>query len=55
MLSHPLLKELSAEIYKGENTQLICNLVINAAAVMKASDIHVEPLSGFVRIRYRID
>lgn len=22
---------------------------------MKASDIHVEPLSGFVRIRYRID
>lgn len=55
MLSHPLLKELSAEIYKWENTQLICNLVINAAAVMKASDIHVEPLSGFVRIRYRID
>ncbi|MFO0764241.1 MAG: GspE/PulE family protein [Candidatus Gracilibacteria bacterium] len=55
MLSHPLLKELSAEIYKGENTQIICNLVINAAAVMKASDIHVEPLSGFVRIRYRID
>lgn len=22
---------------------------------MKASDIHIEPLSGFVRVRYRID
>lgn len=46
------LKEL---IYKGENIAEICNLVIIWAVEMGSSDIHIEPLSHIVRIRYRID
>ncbi|HRI35813.1 MAG TPA: GspE/PulE family protein [bacterium] len=47
-----LLKE---EIYKGENAQLICDLIMAAAVEAGASDIHIEPLSNFVRLRYRVD
>ncbi|MCH8518615.1 GspE/PulE family protein [Candidatus Gracilibacteria bacterium] len=50
-----ILDELKNLVYKGENIQKICDSIINAAVVGGASDIHVEPLSGFVRLRYRID
>jgi type II secretory ATPase GspE/PulE/Tfp pilus assembly ATPase PilB-like protein len=50
-----LVNILKEEIYKGDNTQKICDLIISAAAEMGASDIHVEPLSNVVRIRYRVD
>ena len=33
----------------------LCNLVIQEAMQMRASDIHVEPFEDRVRIRYRID
>lgn len=33
----------------------LCNLIINEAVNMRASDIHVEPFESRVRIRYRID
>lgn len=46
------LKEL---IYKGENIAQICDLVIIGAVEMGSSDIHIEPLSHIVRIRYRVD
>ena len=46
------LKEL---IYKGENISEICNLIIIGAVEMGSSDIHIEPLSHVVRIRYRVD
>ncbi len=49
------LEDLKNEVYKGDNAQLICNLIISAAVSMQASDIHIEPLSNFVRLRYRID
>lgn len=46
------LKEL---IYKGENIAQICDLIIIGAVEMGSSDIHIEPLSHIVRIRYRVD
>lgn len=49
------LEELKNEVYKGDNAQLICNLIISAAVSLRASDIHIEPLSNFVRLRYRVD
>lgn len=46
---------LKNEVYKGDNAQLICDLIIASALEVNASDIHIEPLSGFVRIRFRVD
>ena len=46
---------LKDEIYKGENAQQICDLIISSAVEAGASDIHIEPLSTFVRLRFRID
>ena len=46
------LREL---VYSWENVQLICDYVILGAVLSGASDIHIEPLSSFVRLRYRID
>ncbi len=42
-------------VYSWENVQLICDYVILWAVLSWASDIHIEPLSSFVRLRYRID
>jgi type IV pilus assembly protein PilB len=47
-----LLKEL---VYKWDNIQQICDYVILWAVLSGASDIHLEPLTSFVRLRYRID
>lgn len=49
------LEELKTLVYKGDNIQQICDTIILAAVLADASDIHVEPLSSFVRLRYRID
>jgi type IV pilus assembly protein PilB len=46
------LKEL---FYSWENVQLICDYIILGAVLWGASDIHIEPLSSYVRLRYRID
>ncbi len=54
-MNNPMVDILKEEIYKGDNAQKICDLVISAAASMGASDIHIEPLSNVVRIRYRVD
>ncbi len=55
MQTNPHLDKLKEEIYKGDNAQEICNLIIAAAVTFRSSDIHIEPLSNFVRIRYRVD
>lgn len=47
-----LLKE---QIYKGENISQICDLMIIGAVEMGSSDIHIEPLTNIIRLRYRID
>lgn len=49
------LEELKTLVYKGDNIQKICDMIILAAVLWDASDIHVEPLSSFVRLRYRVD
>jgi type IV pilus assembly protein PilB len=54
-ITHPSIENLKNEVYKGDNAQLICNLIIGGAVAIKASDIHIEPLSNFVRVRYRVD
>jgi len=49
------LEELKNLVYKGDNIQKICDLIILTAVLWDASDIHVEPLSSYVRLRYRVD
>lgn len=49
------LEELKNLVYKWDNIQKICDTIILAAVLWEASDIHVEPLSSYVRLRYRID
>ena len=49
------LEELKNLVYKGDNIQRICDVIILAAVLWDASDIHVEPLSSYVRLRYRVD
>ena len=49
------LEELKNLVYKGDNIQKICDTIIIAAVLADASDIHIEPLSSYVRLRYRID
>lgn len=49
------LEELKNLVYKGDNIQKICDIIILTAVLWDASDIHVEPLSSYVRLRYRID
>ncbi|MFB0965641.1 MAG: GspE/PulE family protein [Patescibacteria group bacterium] len=55
MQSNSYIERLKEEIYKGDNAQQICNLIISAAVSVRSSDIHIEPLSNYVRIRYRVD
>lgn len=49
------IDELKDEIYKWDNAQSICDLIIASAVEKWSSDIHIEPLSNVVRIRFRID
>lgn len=49
------LEELKNLVYKWDNIQKICETIILAAVLAEASDIHIEPLSSFVRLRYRVD
>ncbi len=54
---------LEAEIRKAEAAQTddegpivrLVNLMIDEAVRMRASDIHIEPMSDRVRVRYRVD
>ncbi len=46
------LKEL---VYSWNDVQKICDYIILWAVLSDASDIHIEPLTSYVRLRYRID
>jgi type IV pilus assembly protein PilB len=46
---------LKDQIYKWENIGQICDLMIIGGVEMGSSDIHIEPLTNIVRLRYRID
>ncbi|MBP9779695.1 type II/IV secretion system protein [Candidatus Gracilibacteria bacterium] len=51
----PSVDILKEQIYKGENISQICDLMIISAVESGASDIHIEPLTNIVRLRFRID
>ncbi|MBD3419408.1 MAG: type II/IV secretion system protein [Chitinivibrionales bacterium] len=40
---------------EGQQVVKIVNLIVNQAVQQRASDIHLEPLEKYVRLRYRID
>ena len=46
------LKDL---VYKWDNVQEVCDYIILAAVLWGSSDIHIEPLTWYVRLRYRLD
>jgi type IV pilus assembly protein PilB len=50
-----VVEQLKDLIYKWDNVQQICDYIILAAVLGDSSDIHIEPLSSYVRIRYRLD
>ncbi len=50
-----VLESLKNLIYKWDDIQQICDYIILAAVLWDSSDIHIEPLNSYVRIRYRLD
>ena len=50
-----IINELKDLVYAWDNVAQICDYMILWAVLWDASDIHIEPLSSFVRLRYRID
>lgn len=55
MWSKEVIDALKELVYKWDNVQQICDYMILWAVLSSASDIHVEPLTSYVRLRYRID
>lgn len=54
-MSNTSVEILKEQIYKWENIGQICDLMIIGAVEMGSSDIHIEPLTHIVRLRYRVD
>ncbi len=50
-----IIEDLKNLVYKWDNIQQICEYIILWAVLLWASDIHIEPLSSYVRLRYRND
>ena len=55
MTYNEIIEKLKDLVYKWDNIQLICDYVILAAVYGNSSDIHIEPLTSYVRLRYRLD
>ena len=55
MKYNEVVQKLKDIVYRWENLQEACNLIILAAVLWDSSDIHIEPLSSYVRLRYRLD
>lgn len=50
-----VVEELKNLVYKWDNVQKVCDYIILAAVLWDSSDIHIEPLTSYVRLRYRLD
>ena len=50
-----VIEQLKDLVYKWDNIQKIADYIILAAVLWDCSDIHIEPLSSYVRLRYRLD
>ncbi|WP_020475275.1 GspE/PulE family protein [Zavarzinella formosa] len=48
-------KQAAEDDYSDAPVVKLCNLLIQEAVALRASDIHVEPFADRVRVRYRID
>lgn len=55
MTAKEVIEALKDLVYKGDNIQKICDYMILGAVLWGSSDIHIEPLNSFVRLRYRVD
>lgn len=55
MKYNEVVEQLKELVYKWDDIQKVCDYMILAAVLWDSSDIHVEPLSSFVRLRYRLD
>ena len=55
MEAKKVVEELKDLVYKWDNVQKICDYIILWAVLWESSDIHIEPLSSYVRLRYRVD
>jgi len=50
-----VITKLKDLVYKWDNIQEVCDYIILAAVLWESSDIHIEPLTSYVRLRYRLD
>lgn len=50
-----VITKLKDLVYKWDNIQEVCDYMILAAVLWGSSDIHIEPLTSYVRLRYRLD
>lgn len=50
-----VISNLKDLVYKWDNIKEICDYIILAAVLWDSSDIHIEPLTSYVRLRYRLD
>jgi len=50
-----VIAKLKDLVYKWDNIQQVCDYMILAAVLWESSDIHIEPLTSYVRLRYRLD
>ena len=50
-----VITKLKDLVYKWDNVQEVCDYMILAAVLWESSDIHIEPLTSYVRLRYRLD
>ncbi|MDP2090426.1 MAG: GspE/PulE family protein [Candidatus Gracilibacteria bacterium] len=55
MIYKEAITKLKDLVYKGDNIQEVCDYIILAAVLGDCSDIHLEPLSSYIRLRYRLD
>lgn len=50
-----VVESLKDLMYKWDEIQQICDYMILWAVLWDSSDIHIEPLTTYVRLRYRVD
>jgi type IV pilus assembly protein PilB len=50
-----IIAKLKDLVYRWDNIQEVCDYIILAAVLWESSDIHIEPLTSYVRLRYRLD
>jgi len=50
-----VLTTLKDLIYKWDDIPKICDYIVLGAVLWNSSDIHIEPLTNYVRLRYRLD